>query len=109
LLFKNFEILLGYALRLSGQKPLTTKIDYNMGKLNYDFDLGFYAKGFSKAQILGFTSRDIEKLDALESPLMIAEKKKAEKENKAKKGECDPDKAREEDHGQKKHKSPTHG
>jgi len=77
-----------------------------MGILNYDFDLGFYAKGFSKAQILGFSSKDIEKLDAIETPLMESGKKK---DAKKKEPECDPEKAKEEDHGQKKHKSPTHG
>ncbi|MBS9525763.1 hypothetical protein KIH41_02650 [Litoribacter ruber] len=55
-----------------------------MGMLNYDFDLGFYSKGFSKAQILGFTSKDIERLEAMEGP-EIPDKEKEKKEEKKKK------------------------
>jgi hypothetical protein len=59
-------------------------INPNMNNYIIDLDFANPVRGFSKAQILGLTKKDIERLYMIESP-DIPNKKKEEEENKKKK------------------------
>jgi hypothetical protein len=59
-----------------------------MNNYNVDYDLGNPIRGFSKAQILSLTYKDLERISMMENP-DIARKEKEEEENKRKKSPND--------------------
>jgi len=66
---------------------------------NYINDLDFVVpgRGFSKAQILGLTKRDIERLSMIESPEIPSKKKEEENKNKKDPNDGGPRPPKEED------------
>ncbi|HSJ68790.1 MAG TPA: hypothetical protein VK921_13990 [Anditalea sp.] len=53
-----------------------------MNNRHIDLDLVNPGKGFSKAQILGFTKKDIERLSMIENPEIPSKEKDGDKEKK---------------------------